>query len=56
MWSKRYCVGAVLLAGLWASPAAAQRQHWITFHFGGGFNDDKTATLANSFVEASGPT
>ena len=46
MWSKRYCVGAVLLAGLWASPAAAQ-QRWNTFHFGGAFNDDKAATLAS---------
>ena len=46
MWSRRYWVCAVLLAGLWASPGAAQ-QRWNTFHFGGGFNDDKAATLAS---------
>jgi hypothetical protein len=46
MWSSRYWVGALLLAGLWASPAAAQ-QLWITFHFDGGFNDDQAATLAS---------
>ena len=47
MWSRRYCVCAVLLAGLWASPAAAQRQHWITFHFGGEFNDAQVAMLTS---------
>jgi hypothetical protein len=47
MWSKQYCVCAVLLAGLWTSPAAAQRQNWITFHLGGVFNDDRAATLTN---------
>jgi len=46
MWSRRNWVWAVLLAGLWASPGAAQ-QLWITFHFGGGFNDEQAATLAS---------
>ena len=46
MRSKRYWVWAALLAGVWASPAVAQ-QHWITFHFGGGFNDAQAVTLTN---------
>jgi len=45
MWSRRYWVCAVLLAGLWASPAAAQ-PHWISFRFGGGFDDAQAAMLA----------
>ena len=47
IWSKQYFVCAALLAGLWASPAAAQRQHWITFHLGGVFSDDKATTLTS---------
>jgi hypothetical protein len=54
MWSSRYWVGALLLAGLWASPAAAQ-QLWITFHFGGGFNDDQAATLASWINDSCRP-
>jgi hypothetical protein len=44
--SRRYWVSAVLLAGLWVSPATAQ-QPWITYRFGGGFDDAKAATLTN---------
>ena len=46
MWSRRYWVGAVLLAGLWASPGVAQ-QRWSTFHFGGEFNDAQVAMLTS---------
>jgi hypothetical protein len=47
MWSRRYWVCAVLLAGLWASPVAAQQHYWITFDFGGGFKDAQAATLTS---------
>jgi len=43
---RPYCVCAILLAGSWASPAIAQ-PHWISFRFGGGFNDAQAAMLAN---------
>jgi hypothetical protein len=46
MWSRRYWVCAVLLVGLWASPAVAQ-QHWIRFHFGGEFSDAQVAMLTS---------
>ncbi len=46
MWSRRYWVCAVMLVGLWASPAVAQ-PHWISFRFGGGFDDAQAATLAS---------
>jgi hypothetical protein len=46
MWSRRYWVCAVLLAGLWASPAVTQ-QHWIRFHFGGEFSDAQVAMLTS---------
>jgi len=46
MWSRRYWVCAVLLVGLWASPAVAQ-QHWIGFHFGGEFSDAQVAMLTS---------
>src|SRR4029077_452018 len=43
---RPYCVCAILLAGSWASPAIAQ-PHWISFRFGGGFNDAQAAMLAS---------
>jgi len=46
MWSRRYWVCTVLLCGLWTSPVVAQ-PHWISFGFGGGFNDAQAAMLAN---------
>ena len=46
MWSKRDLVSAMLLVGFCGSPAIAQ-PHWISFRFGGGFNDAQAATLAS---------
>jgi hypothetical protein len=47
MWSRRCWLCAVLLAGLWASPAAAQQHYWITFNFGGKFSDEEAALLTS---------
>jgi hypothetical protein len=55
MWSKRYCVFAALLAGFWASPAVAQQHLWITFDFGGGFNDAEAATLTSWINDSCRP-
>jgi hypothetical protein len=47
MWSRRYWICAVLLAGLWVSPAVAQQHHWITFDFRGKFSDEEVALLTS---------